>query len=140
MTARLSEILTDCKSISRLNDRKNDITVRTHQGHKARMSKTRSELHHAEIAKRLQAVRLELGLSKRALADRLGISRTRYLHWETSAKSANFPAEESMIELCEMLPGLTMDFIYRGVLDAVPHALAIRLSAFMEDIDPDTPA
>jgi transcriptional regulator with XRE-family HTH domain len=104
------------------------------------MTKTRSELRHTEIAQRLQAIRLELGLSKRALADKLGISRTRYLHWETNAKSANFPAEECMIQLCEMLPGLTMDFIYRGVLDAVPHALAIRLTAFMENIDPDTPA
>ena len=86
----------------------------------------------AEVARRLIAIRDEMGVSNSELARRLGVARTRYLHWISPSETANFPAEESMAALCDMLPGLTLDFIYRGKLDAVPHALALRLKAHMD--------
>ena len=86
----------------------------------------------AEIARRLIAIRDEIGISNSELARRLGVTRTRYLHWISPTESGNFPAEESMATLCDMLPGLTLDFIYRGKLDALPYALAIRLQAHLE--------
>ncbi len=85
----------------------------------------------AEIARRLIAIRDEIGVTNSELARRLGVARTRFLHWISPAETANFPAEESMAALCDMLPGLTLDFIYRGKLDAVPYALALRLKAHM---------
>jgi len=92
----------------------------------------------SSVSRRLRAIREELGLTKGAMAVRLGVGRTRYLHWESLAPSGNFPAIESMISLCEFLPGLTMDFIYRGKLDAVPYALALRLNAHMNCQSADT--
>ncbi|WP_203070682.1 hypothetical protein [Falsiroseomonas ponticola] len=67
----------------------------------------------------------------------LGVGRTRYLNWENEGPSGNYPAEEAMAYLCDLLPGLTMDYIYRGVLDAVPTRLGIRLTAREQGLDPD---
>lgn len=65
----------------------------------------------------------------------LGVGRTRYLNWE---RAENLPSETHMIALAEKT-GITLDYIYRGVLDAVPMALAIRLSARERGLDPDDP-
>jgi transcriptional regulator with XRE-family HTH domain len=101
------------------------------------MKNAKAKINQAEIAKRLLAVRDEIGASNAELARRLGVSRTRFLHWVSDSESANFPAEEAMVALCDILPGLTLDFIYRGKLDAIPHALAIRLQARLECVNPD---
>ena len=98
----------------------------------AQTPKNRTQISQADIARRLIAIRDEMGTTNSELARRLGVTRTRYLHWITPAESANFPAEESMAALCDLLPGLTLDFIYRGKLDALPYALAMRLQAHME--------
>lgn len=95
------------------------------------------KLSQADIARRLQAVRDEIGASNADMARRLGVTRTRFLHWISDGESANFPAEEAMAALCDLVPGLTLDFIYRGKLDAIPHALAIRLQARVQGINPD---
>ncbi|MCA3366353.1 MAG: helix-turn-helix transcriptional regulator [Roseomonas sp.] len=92
--------------------------------------KTRT-ITQAEIARRLIAIRDEIGVTNSELARRLEVTRTRFLHWISPTETANFPAEESMALLCDMLPGLTLDFIYRGKLDAVPYALALRLKAHL---------
>ena len=102
-----------------------------------RMENAQPKITQAAIARRLQAIRDEIGTSNADLARRLGVARTRFLHWITDSESANFPAEEAMVELCDLMPGLTLDFIYRGKLDAIPHALAIRLEARLQGIDPD---
>ena len=41
--------------------------------------------------------------------------------------------------LCDILPGLTMDYLYRGRLDGLPMQLAIRLASREMGIDPDAP-
>ena len=101
------------------------------------MENASPKITQADIARRLQAVRDEIGANNTDLARRLGVARTRFLHWISDSESANFPAEEAMVALCDLVPGLTLDFIYRGKLDAVPHALAIRLQARVEGVNPD---
>ena len=103
------------------------------------MTKTHDSVRQDAIARRLRAIRAEIGIKPPAMAKRLGVGRTRYINWETLGPSGNMPAEEAMALLCDQVPGLTMDYIYRGILDAVPHALAIRLTAHEEGLDPDPP-
>jgi DNA-binding XRE family transcriptional regulator len=88
-----------------------------------------------QIAKRLQAIREELHLDQNGMAKWLDVGRTRYVNWE---KAENKPAEETMVALCDRT-GVTLDYIYRGRLDAVPTGLAIRLTAREIGMDPDAP-
>lgn len=91
-----------------------------------------------DISRRLKAIREELRLEKRELAARLGVERTRYSNWESDAVSS-LPAEQAMVSLCDLLPGLTLDYIYRGRLVGVPPGLAIRLTARELGDNPDAP-
>ncbi|WP_372617874.1 helix-turn-helix domain-containing protein [Falsiroseomonas sp.] len=94
-----------------------------------------------DIARRLRAVRAELGLTKPQMAEALSVGRGAYYVWEqgSSAKKPNFPAEEAMVELCEQLPGLTLDYVYRGRLQTLPIMLGVRLLAREAGKDPDEP-
>jgi DNA-binding XRE family transcriptional regulator len=85
------------------------------------------------IAGRLKAVRCELKKNQTEMAKWVGVGRPRYVGWESAA---NFPDEMAMIRLCAAT-GLTMDYIYRGKLDGVPLALAIRVRAREKGMDPD---
>lgn len=87
------------------------------------------------IARRLKAIREELGLDVPAMAKALEVGRTRYLNWE---RAENLPNEQVMMRLCDHT-GITMDYLYRGILDAVPMRLAIRVAAREQGLDPDTP-
>ena len=79
-----------------------------------------------DVALRLRIVRLALGYeTPAAFADYLRIGRTRYTNWELGA---NMPAEEVLIRLCE-LTDLTLDYLYRGRMDALPLDLRVRLQA-----------
>lgn len=84
-----------------------------------------------DIARRLRAIREEIGWTPAQMIDALGVGRGAYYQWEkgAAAKKPNFPAEEAMATLCELLPGLTMDYIYRGKLETMPPGLGIRLTA-----------
>jgi DNA-binding XRE family transcriptional regulator len=88
-----------------------------------------------EVARRLVAIRAEQGLDQTAMAKWLGVGRTRYVNWE---KAENLPSEEYMVLLCDRTD-VTLDYIYRGRMDAVPTALAIRLKARELGLDPDAP-
>jgi transcriptional regulator with XRE-family HTH domain len=79
----------------------------------------------AGLGRRLQAIREELNFGQAQMAEWLGVGRTRYVNWE---REENRPAEEKMVWLCEQT-GITLDYIYRGKLDALPMALGIRLRA-----------
>ncbi len=92
------------------------------------------------VAKRLRAVRRYLGKeSITEMASWLSVPRTRYANWENEGGSGNFPAEEAIADLCDRVPGLTMDYIYRGRLDGMPLALAINLTAWEMGADPSAP-
>lgn len=68
-------------------------------------------------------------MNRRQMASFLNTSESKLGNWLGNGLKANKPAEEAMVLLCEKVPGLTLDYLYRGVLDHVPMALAIRLQA-----------
>lgn len=116
-------------------DRFSHATDAAHECKVARMARPTQEA----VARRLKAVRDHVGKNVTAMADWLGVPRTRYANWERQSGSGNFPAEESMSLLCDMLPGLTLDYLYRGRLDGMPVALAIQLTAREMGEDPGAP-
>lgn len=91
------------------------------------------------IARRLEAVRAELGLTQEAMAARVGATRSAWSNW-ISSSSSEMPSEEAMIRLCQETSGwgLNMDWIYRGVTDNVNAKAAIRLAARAHGLDPDS--
>lgn len=92
----------------------------------------------SDVVRRLRAIRAELGLSPPELAERLGQSRTTYYNWEAeNPTKPNLPAEQAMAELCSVLPGLTLDYIYMGKTATMQTGLAIRLTAREMGLDPD---
>jgi len=86
------------------------------------------------VARRLRAVMSELGMNRRQFAGFLDVAEGKLGNWLGNGAKANMPAEEAMVLLCEKAPGLTLDYIYRGVLDHVPMALAIRLQAWEQGV------
>lgn len=91
------------------------------------------------IARRLRAIRAETGKTVPELAETIGANKSAYYTWErgSAASKPNFPAEEAMATLCDLLPGLTLDYIYRGKLHTMPANLAIRLVAREAGLDPE---
>lgn len=85
-----------------------------------------AQLTQDAVANRLRAIREHMHMERTPFAEWLGVPRTRYANWE-SAK--NYPSRSAMDNLCKLLPGLTMDYIYRGRFTAVPARLAIQLAA-----------
>ena len=88
-----------------------------------------------EVARRLALIRAELGLSQDAMAEYLGIGRSRWLNWE---RAQHFPSPVIMKRLCEFT-GLTFDYIFRGVHAGVQPALSVRLAIRERGGDPDAP-
>lgn len=86
-----------------------------------------------DIARRLKAIRSDLRLDIPAMAEYVGVTRNRYYNWE---HADNLPSELAMIRLCDNTR-VTMDYIYRGVADDIPNALASRLSLWEFGEDPD---
>jgi transcriptional regulator with XRE-family HTH domain len=82
------------------------------------------------VAQRLRAVMGDLGLETVGqLAKLLGAERSQVSNW---LQGYNLPPPRWMTILCRKRPGLTLDWIYRGVADAVPTALAIKLEALLQ--------
>jgi hypothetical protein len=77
-------------------------------------------------------------MEKTPFAAWLGVNRTKYANWEKPV-SGNFPAEEDMARLCELVPSLTLDYIYRGRFGALNTNLALHLAALEAGDDPKTP-
>jgi DNA-binding XRE family transcriptional regulator len=93
-----------------------------------------------DLVRRLRAVRMEMGLQPSQLAARLAVGRTTYLGWEAEApRKPNFPAEEAMMTLCDIVPGLTLDYLYRGKLGTLPLPLTLRLVSRELGLDPNQP-
>jgi DNA-binding transcriptional regulator YiaG len=90
------------------------------------------------ISRRLRAIREHMRMERTPFAEWLGVSRTKYANWEAD-DYGNFPAEEAMIRLCELIPSLTLDYIYRGKFAMLSSDLALHLAAREERNDPTTP-
>lgn len=80
---------------------------------------------HAATANRLRAVRAFVGISQGEFAERAGIGKTTYNNYETAAQR---PSLNAAIRLRETY-GISLDFIYCGSLDTLPHKMAVALSS-----------
>ena len=100
-----------------------------------RKSKTRPRDISSSVARNLRNAREELDPNRTRFAEEFGIHHTLWGKWERGKTAAgtgskgNYPDPAVMVELCEKY-GLTMDFIYRGILDYMPNErLKLRLAA-----------
>jgi hypothetical protein len=90
------------------------------------MSKGGSPLDNAEVTRRLILLRKAIsGDSQTAFAKRIGIEVRRWNNFERG-----LPLSKDVgIILCEKIQGVTLDYLHRGKLDAVPLALREALDA-----------
>lgn len=100
--------------------------------------KTLPSLLQQEVAGRLRALRDELGMTEEEIAKRVGATRESWSNWVGRTAKANPPPVAKMIRLCgSENEHLTLDWIYRGVGDMVPHSRLVRLTARLLGMDPD---
>jgi transcriptional regulator with XRE-family HTH domain len=86
--------------------------------------------HKVLVGDRLRALAAELGLKTASdLARLLGAERAQVSAW---LNGVAYPPAPWASRLCEKCPGLTLDWLFRGVPDALPHGLYIRLQAAMD--------
>lgn len=103
------------------------------------MMRAMTRLTYDDVARRLRAVRDELHLTAPAMAEAINAGRAAYYTWEKGSAAAkpNLPNEQALVNLCELVPGLTMDYLYRGRYDTLDTRLRIRLMAREMGMDPD---
>jgi len=86
--------------------------------------------------RRLEAVQKALGCATvDDFADRLGLSRSRLNNWLNGYHAIPVDIAARVLNLPEMR-GLTADWLYYGVPDAMPVKLFIQLKALEEGLDP----
>jgi transcriptional regulator with XRE-family HTH domain len=76
------------------------------------------------IAQRLIATREALGISQAELCRRAGIATNTYNQWE---RAIIRPSLDHAVRLVQAF-GLTLDWIYLGVLSGIPHRLAVKIT------------
>jgi DNA-binding XRE family transcriptional regulator len=82
------------------------------------------------VGLRLRAIREELGLNGREMAERLDVSRPRYYQWELGK---HLPHDiRAVVKICAMSDA-TLDWVYRGALGGMPSALQRQLYKRVED-------
>ena len=85
-----------------------------------------------QVARRLRAVMADAGhINVNQLAELCGVERSAASNW---VNGYNLPPVDKMVKLVEEL-GLNLDWIYRGVADALPMKTGIRLTAILMDVD-----
>jgi transcriptional regulator with XRE-family HTH domain len=82
-----------------------------------------------EVALRLRAIVRKLGLSVEAAAQELGMTRERL---NNSINGYVNPRHETVYALQQMLPGITLEWVYFGDDRLVPSQLARELAIFVE--------
>lgn len=82
-----------------------------------------------EYARRLRLIREYLGLKQNEIAAELNVAPNRYNHWETG--NTPFPLDYAL-KLREMY-GISLDFMYCGSFDALPHKVAKALQSMSRD-------
>jgi DNA-binding XRE family transcriptional regulator len=76
------------------------------------------------ISHRLRLTRLALGLDQTELCQRAGIARNTWNQWE---KGKGRPQLDEAMKLVDAF-GLTLDWIYLGDVNGLPHGLVLRLN------------
>lgn len=98
-----------------------------------RMPKKPPDQLQRDLTTRLRAVQAELGETDEQMAQRAKRGRTTWTNW---VNLENKPNEQAMVDLCRAT-SITMDWLYRGVADAMPAKLVIRLELRIAGHDPD---
>ena len=79
-------------------------------------------------AQRMRALRAYLGYAKaKDFAEFLGVSPGSYVHLENGKPISKRIA----FALCRKIPGMTLDWVWFGRSDKLPHRFAIELERFM---------
>ena len=80
---------------------------------------------HAPISNRLRAVRAVMQMNQKDFAEGAGIAQKSYNLYEAGTHRISIP---NAIRLRETY-GITLDFIYCGSLDTLPHTIAVALAS-----------
>lgn len=80
---------------------------------------------YAAIAERLRSVRDVYGFSAKDFAERAGIDPKRYYNWENGKDRISIDGASQL----KREYGLSLDFIYDGNVDMLPHKIAVALSS-----------
>lgn len=75
------------------------------------------------VAARLKAAREALGLSKREFAERAGLGEQTYGPFENGVRPLSLLAAKKI----RKAHGLTLEFMYFGKIEDLPHRIAIKL-------------
>lgn len=75
------------------------------------------------VAARLERVRSILGMSKREFADRAGLTEQTYGPFENAKRPLSLEAAKKLRKTY----GLSLEFMYFGITDALPHRIAREL-------------
>lgn len=98
-----------------------DLAITLCERHNAAMQSTSTAV---EIGARLKATREAFGLNGTAFAKPAGIDQNRYSQYETGKRTLTMTAA---LALCRVY-GLTLDWLFRGDISGLPHAIAIKLT------------
>ena len=79
----------------------------------------------AQIANRLRAIRAHFELGSKEFADQADVPYKSYSQWE----SGSFRISIDGALKIQKRYGISLDFIYTGKLDTLPHNLAIALGS-----------
>lgn len=83
--------------------------------------------------KRLRAFRRVFGYaSVRDAANAMGMERSRWSNWEIGL---GLPTVTASLTVVERHPGMSLDWIYRGVLDGMPYQLVLQLQNAVAWVD-----
>jgi len=82
-----------------------------------------------EIGKRIQALRIQSGLSQEALADQLGVTRQSVSKWELGQA---LPDTEKVVQLSRLF-GVSTDWLllYEGPMFAKPNRQTLRFGMYL---------
>ena len=89
---------------------------------------------YADIAERLRVAREATGLRPFEYAERAGISRKVYENWESGR---NRISTDGAIALREAY-SISLDFIFCGSAEALPHKMAVAWASRPRDSDSNT--
>ena len=93
------------------------------------MKPPRSTGRFAEIALRLRAIRHYLGMTQRQVADEIGVDRQSISQWESGDFRISIDGALQMRSVFN----ISLDFIYVGRDDALPHKMATELRSILRD-------